>query len=76
MRLKEPDIRYMPEGESFIWDSRNMPVFPNCGEDVGKVFCVSHKILLDDETWKSHRENKSTHVVAWYCEKHKVMEEM
>jgi hypothetical protein len=76
MRLSEPKIEYLPYGESFTWDSRNMPVFENCGYDKGQIFCVSHKLLMNDETWKTHKEHKSTHIVVWYCEKHKLMEEM
>lgn len=76
-RLKEPEIRYMPEGEAFTWNSRNMPVFPNCENDYGgQVFCVSHKLLLNDLQWKMHREEKTIHVVVWYCAKHELMEEM
>lgn len=84
-RLASPKIEYLPEGEAFTWQSRNMPVYDPCDTGKGLKFCVAHNIFMTPEKQvfkgifttptEQHLNHASTHILVWYCEKHERFEE-
>jgi hypothetical protein len=69
-RLIQPVLRYIKEYDSFIFQSRNWPVYHNCNNPAarGIYFCHAHsKFMVTDEEFDKHCEHASTHTLVYLC---------
>jgi hypothetical protein len=76
-RLSSPKISHLQEGDTFHYNSRELPVYAGCENQKGWYYCIHHKEgLFGEQPKDEHIEKAATHVIVYYCEFHKRFEEV